>query len=125
MEFNGYAWAAVLLFILLDLITGWIKAFYQGNFSSTIAREGLFHKAGYLAVMLVAQLVCMFEGQIDLGVISSQLTTTIVAAWICLTEVASIIENASAISPDIANSPFGQLFADNKGSEESTDDESN
>lgn len=86
-------------FILLDFITGIVKAFKNKCFTSTIMREGLFHKAGSVVVVAFGALVDFAQGYMDLGV-----TIPIaipICIYICLMECGSIIENVGEINPRI------------------------
>lgn len=86
-------------FILLDFITGIVKGFVSKQFTSTIMRQGLFHKAGSLLVILFGALVDYAQSYIDLGV-SIPVASTI-CLYIILMEIGSIIENVCVINPRI------------------------
>lgn len=95
-------------FILLDFITGLIKAFKKKSFTSTVMREGLFHKAGSLVVIAFGALVDFAQGFMDLGV-----TVPIalpICIYICLMECGSIIENVGEINPRIIPAKLQAYF---------------
>lgn len=96
-------------FILLDFITGLIKAFKEKNYSSSIMREGLFHKSGSILVIVFGWLVDYAQTFIDLGV------TIPVAMSLCcyvvLMEIGSIIENVCIINPEIMPDKIKGYFA--------------
>lgn len=96
-------------FILLDFITGLIKAFKEKNYCSSIMREGLFHKTGSILVIVFGWLVDYAQTFIDLGV------TIPVAVSICgyviLMEIGSIIENVCIINPEIMPDKIKGYFA--------------
>lgn len=104
-------------FILLDLITGLIKAFKEKAYSSTIMREGLYHKSGSILVILFASLVDYAQTIIDIGVTVP--VCGAVCAYIVLMEIGSIIENICTINPEILpdkiKSYFGKLSDTKKG----------
>ena len=56
------------LFILLDMITGLIKAFKEKAYTSTIMREGLFHKCGSILCVAFGVLVDYTQTIVDIGV---------------------------------------------------------
>ena len=65
----GWLAAAWFLAMLLDYATGSAAALHAGTWSSRCAREGLWHKAGSVAGVLVAALLLFISGII----LSSQL----------------------------------------------------
>lgn len=98
----------VSAFILLDLITGTVKAFKEKNFTSTVMREGLFHKAGSLMVIAFGALVDYAQGYLDLGV--SIPVASSLCIYVCLMEIGSIIENVSVINPRIIPNKLQSYF---------------
>lgn len=95
-------------FIILDFITGVIKAFKKKEFTSSMMREGLFHKIGSIVVIVFAGLVDYAQGFMDLG-ITIPLTST-VCVYITLMEIGSIIENVCIINPSIIPSKLQTYF---------------
>lgn len=96
-------------FIVLDLITGLIKAFKEKAYTSTVMRQGLFHKSASLLCIGFGALVEWAQGFLDIGV------TIPIASGICiyivLMEIGSIIENICAINPNIMGSKLRSFFA--------------
>jgi len=89
------AWVAVML---LDYISGTFAACKGGQWCSARAREGLWHKAGMILVVLVAgiadiilQIACT---NLSLGIAYTGLLLPLVLAWYIITELGSILENA-------------------------------
>lgn len=96
------------VFIVLDFATGLVKAFKNKCFTSTVMREGLFHKAGSVLVVALGALVDFAQGYMDLGV-----TVPIaipVCVYICLMETGSIIENVGEINPRIIPAKLQAYF---------------
>ncbi len=106
----GIAVAIMLICMALDYITGSLAARAHGEWTSKIAREGLWHKLGEIVALLVAALA-------DLGV-SVILSTAaaplvgegyqhrgyivlVVAVWYIFTELGSILENAARLGAPI------------------------
>jgi toxin secretion/phage lysis holin len=105
----GIAVAIMLICMILDYITGTWAAKAHGEWSSKVAREGLWHKLGEIVALLVAALA-------DLG-ISVILSTAaapligdyqhkgyivlVVAVWYIFTELGSILENAAKLGAPI------------------------
>lgn len=102
---------AVLFFISVDYITGVIKACMQGNLSSKRMREGLGHKFAYLTLTLTAWFIDTLNMHIPLGFPINVFICTV--SGICLIELTSIIENITAINPELKNAPFMNIFTKN------------
>ena len=88
---TGWLAAAWFLAMLLDYATG-----------SRAAREGLWHKAGSVAGVLVAALLdfalrVLLGSVPGLGIDYDVLLCPLVTAWYLLTELGSIAENAGAL----------------------------
>lgn len=86
-------------FILLDMITGVVKAFKEKNYTSSVMREGLFHKCGSVLCVTFGFLVDYAQNFLDFGV--SVPVALSVCVYICLMEIGSIIENVCSINPQI------------------------
>ena len=95
-------------FILLDMITGIIKAFKEKNYTSTIMREGLFHKSGSILCVVFGVLVDYAQSFLDIGV--SVPIAIPICAYICVMEIGSIIENVVVINPAIMPDKLKQYF---------------
>lgn len=102
-------YAIVATFIALDFLSGMTKAFKEKNFSSSIMREGLYHKCGSVLWIIFGTLVDYAQLYIDLG-ITIPLATTI-CVYIVLMECGSITENLCAINPEIAPDKVKSYFA--------------
>ena len=97
------------LFIVLDLVTGLIKAFKEKSYTSTIMREGLFHKCGSVLCVVFGVLVDYAQTLIDLGV--SVPVAITVCSYIILMEIGSIIENVCKINPQIMPNKLKVYFS--------------
>lgn len=100
-------WVAVIWVIAmaLDFATGTAAAMREGNWSSKIAREGIWHKAGMLAVVLVAMLADLGMGvlcaNLELGFAWPGIVLPLVLAWYIITELGSILENSVAMGAPV------------------------
>lgn len=89
----------IFVFILLDIITGLIKAIATGTYSSSVMRQGLFHKLG--------EIICLFFGVFvdyalpSLGVVLPFHVSSAIIIYIAIMETGSIIENIGMINPDL------------------------
>ena len=86
-------------FILFDVISGIIKALSQEGLNSTIARKGLFHKLSEILALCGAWLLEFAIQYIDLGIELPLLN--VVAVYICIMELISIIENICVVNPQM------------------------
>lgn len=86
-------------FILLDMITGIIKAFKEKTYNSSVMREGLYHKSGSILLVGFGLLVDYGQNLLDLGV-NIPIAISI-CSYIIMMEIGSIIENLGAINPEI------------------------
>lgn len=100
---------AVMFFIVTDYVTGVTKAIMQDDLSSKKMREGLGHKFAYIILTLVAWFIDKINLHVDLGLPVSVFVCTV--GGICLIELTSILENITAINPELADAPFMQIFA--------------
>lgn len=105
------AWCAisVTFFIVTDYVTGVTKAIMQNNLNSHKMREGLGHKFAYIILTLTAWFIDKVNLHVDLGLPVSVFVCT--AGGICLIELTSILENITAINPELEDAPFMQIFA--------------
>ena len=107
------AWSAVSAFLgwrgvmalcwicvmAIDYISGTAAAFKAGDWSSKVAREGLWHKCGMVCAVVVAGIadgvMVVIIGNIPtLGIEWPGLVLPLVLTWYILTELGSILENA-------------------------------
>ena len=93
--------------ILLDYISGSMAARREKNWSSAIARDGLWHKAGEIFAVLAAALcdialkVIMDSTGIKLPFEFTAFITPVVLLWYILTEIGSIIENCGKLGAPV------------------------
>ena len=89
------AWVAVMA---LDYLTGTLAACKAGVWSSETAREGLWHKGGMIAVVIVSALadwiMVLVAEYIPIGIQWPGIILPLVLAWYIITELGSILENA-------------------------------
>ena len=102
---------AILFFTTTDYITGVIKAIMQGDLSSKKMREGLGHKLTYIILALVAWFIDTLNMRLSLGFPLDVFTCTVTGT--SLIELTSIIENITAINPELGNAAFMNIFSQN------------
>lgn len=101
---------AVLLLIMLDVVFGVGNALVHHEFSSQKMREGIGHKCSELGFLLVGVIIdgCIVGG-VELGYSAPVLTGA--AVYICVMEIASLLEIFTKINPALKDSPVFKLLA--------------
>ena len=111
--FGWVGWIIVvwLCALALDYITGSAAAAKDGEWSSKIAREGLWHKLGSIVAVLVAAMCDIALGVVIDGIGAQVVTdwlggsmtfiTPTVCIWYIITEAGSILENADKLGAKI------------------------
>ena len=106
----GWLGWLVILWIMcmaLDFLTGTLAAIKKGDWSSAVARAGLWHKGGMIFVVMITALtdfaltIILRAGIVDLPVRYSIALTVIVLAWYTLTELGSALENATKMTDHV------------------------
>ena len=96
------AWVAVMA---MDYLTGTMAACKTGEWSSTTAREGLWHKGGMIAVVIVSALadwiMVLVAAYIPIGIQWPGIIMPMVLAWYIITELGSILENAVKMGANV------------------------
>lgn len=99
----------VLIMILLDVVVGVTLSFMKKNFSTEKMREGIYHKASLLMILLLGWLCDTAMIHVpELGL--PQLVMFGCEVIIFLMELASILENLVKMNPDLANNPMLKYF---------------
>nr|DAL61459.1 MAG TPA_asm: holin [Caudoviricetes sp.] len=101
-------YAITCAFIVLDFITGLVKAFSSGGFKSSVMRQGLFHKVGELLCVALGILIQYAEGYLDLGI--NLPVAAAICTYIVLMEIGSAIENIGAINPDLVPTKLRKII---------------
>lgn len=101
--------------MILDYISGSAAALRNGEWSSAVAREGLWHKGGMILVVIVAAIADMvmsmlFREAPDIGITWPGAVYPTVLAWYIITEIGSVLENATKMGAPVP-SWLGKLLA--------------
>ncbi len=99
LGWKGIVAVAWVLLMAMDYISGTAAACKEGNWSSKIAREGLWHKAGMILVVIAAAIAdgvlsMLFTHLPGAGLSWPGMVLPMVLAWYIITELGSILENA-------------------------------
>lgn len=104
-----FGWLAIAWIVSmgLDVATGMAAAARRGEWASKLARDGLWHKAGSIAIVVTAGLLDLVVGLLldnvgqTLPIHYTVLLCPLAIVWYLLTEAGSIIENAGELGADI------------------------
>ena len=110
MDLADYIWpvVAVLAFMLGDIASGIAQACANGDLSSSKMREGLWHKASFVLLVMLAFGVEWASGFMELGFDVPLVAP--VCVLVVLTETVSILENIARMNPGLAGSRIMSLF---------------
>lgn len=107
--FLGWKGIMALVWVVsmaLDYISGTAAACKEGEWSSSVARGGLWHKGGMILVVVVAAIAdgimsVICENIPVLGIAWPSIILPLVLAWYILTELGSILENAVKLGANV------------------------
>lgn len=90
----------------LDYISGTAAACKTGEWSSAVAREGLWHKGGMILVTIVAAIadgvmVMICAEMPGMGLEWPGIVLPLVLAWYIITEFGSVLENAVKMGANV------------------------
>lgn len=97
-----FAWVAAMA---IDYASGTAAAWKSGNWSSSVARQGLWHKCGMIFAVAVSAIadgvMDVVTTNLNLGISWPGLVLPLVLTWYILTELGSVLENAAAMGAQI------------------------
>ena len=104
----GWLVAAWVVLMALDYITGTAAAMKNGEWASQTAREGIWHKAGEVVVVIIAafadfllSIVMEQLPMVEITLPEIGLLLPLVLVWYAITELGSIAENAQRMGAPI------------------------
>ena len=113
-EAQAWAMGGVAVFMVLDIISGFVQAVVNRCLDSTKMREGVLHKASIgLVVLSTWALEVLAQHVADLSI--EGLGTVPVCVILVLMELVSIWENVCRANPALADSPLGHLLSETVG----------
>ena len=105
LGWKGVMLMAWILVMALDYITGTLAACHEGEWRSSTAREGLWHKGGMIAVVTVSAIsdwiMVLVAEYIPIGIQWPGIIMPLVLAWYIITELGSILENAVKMGANV------------------------
>ena len=96
LNFTSGYWVLLLpcIFMVADIVSGYLKAVYNKQFDSSIMRKGLMHKSGEIIVLLLFLVA-------HLGIGLPNYICNFVSMYIIVMEAYSICENLNNIGVKI------------------------
>lgn len=105
LGWKGVMLVAWVLVMALDYITGTIAACKAREWNSSTAREGLWHKGGMIAVVVVSAIadwiMVVIVERVPIGISWPGIVMPLVLAWYIVTELGSILENAVKMGANV------------------------
>lgn len=112
-ENTMWAIIACIVMMLMDVASGFVAAWKNKEIDSTKIREGLFHKANLIMIIVLAWLCEVFIMHVpELGISVPLVIPSCIIIFAM--EIVSITENAAKIDPKLKNSKLLQLFKEGK-----------
>ena len=108
-EAQAWAFACVFVFMMCDILSGFLQAVVNHNVQSVKIREGLVHKAA-IALIIFAVYALELTARHVAGLSIDGLGTVPVYVIVILMELVSIWENVCDANPELKNSPLGKLL---------------
>ena len=107
----------VVVFMMVDVLTGVLKALKNKELSSTKAREGMYEKASFILFVGFGYRADFAMDYVDMGFKFPAAVT--ISTLIILTEAISVLENLGSINPDLVKmvAPFLSALNTKKDSE--------
>ena len=91
----------LIITMLIDYISGMLKAYINGEWSSKVGFKGIVKKLGYIGVVIVAAVMdwVIYSGLKGVGISlgMSYYLGLIVTIWLLINECISILENLGSI----------------------------
>ena len=97
----------LIVAMIIDYVTGMLSAWLNSELSSKKGIKGIVKKVSYLALVAVAMIVdwLIFQGlqQINVDLNYSVFFAVLVAVWLIINELISVLENLSRMGVPIPN----------------------
>lgn len=111
-----HVYVLIFVLIVIDYVLGVIGAVINKTFSSLVMRQGLVNKFTYLVAIIIAEIIALLSGYLDLGFNFADAIVGLVCVWISLTEIGSILENIVKINPKLGEDGFLKIFSNSQTS---------
>ena len=97
-----------LVFMLLDIISGFSASIYRKKFKSSVMRQGLFHKFGEILALMLSIVVEYAMKYMELGFSIHLLN--VVSIYLIVMEIGSILENIAKLNEELNIDVLNKLF---------------
>lgn len=104
MNLDMWPVAIVAGLVLLDIVTGLLKAWEMNTLSSSVMHTGLLHKCAYFFLIFLCALMQVAQEHYDIW--PNFPTVTAICIYIATVEVLSVLENISVMNPEISEWPI-------------------
>ena len=104
-----WAFACVFVFMMCDIISGFLQAVVNHNVQSVKIREGIVHKASIALIIFAVYALELTASHVAALHIDGRGTVP-VCVIVILMELVSIWENVCSANPELKNSPLGKLL---------------
>lgn len=111
---DWHVYVLIFVLIVIDYVLGVIGAVINKTFSSSVMRQGLVNKFTYLVAIVIAEIIALLSGYLDLGFNFADAIVGLVCVWISLTEIGSILENIVKINPKLGEDGFLKIFSNSQ-----------
>ena len=124
----GLLLLAWVLCMMIDYISGTAAACKNGEWSSAVAREGIYHKMGMIFVVIVASIAdfavhTAAQSIPGFGMSINAFILPVVLMWYIFTELGSIAENATVMGAPVPDKLKKLLAKGKQTLETETEDE--
>ena len=109
LEIDPTAVTVALVLMGLDILLGLAGAVKDRDVQSSKMREGLWHKAGSIGLIVLAYILEVAVDHVDLGLVFPGVLA--VCGYIIVMEVGSCLENLVILNPELKHNPVMQVFA--------------
>ncbi len=113
---DWHVYVLIFALIVIDYVLGVIGAVINKTFSSSVMRQGLVNKFTYLVAIIIAEIIALLSGYLDLGFNFADAIVGLVCVWISLTEIGSVLENIVKINPKLGEDGFLNIFSNSQTS---------
>ena len=97
----------LIIAMIIDYVTGMLSAWLNSELSSKKGIKGIVKKVSYLALVAVAMivdwLICCGLQQINVNIKYSVFFAVLVAVWLIINELISVLENLAKMGVPIPN----------------------
>lgn len=110
MTINVKLIQVTLLFMLFDVLTGTLAAIMHKELSSTVARQGLWHKCSFILLIAFGILLEFAQAAVPEVGLNVPTCTAICTFIIVCVELPSVVENIAKALPDDIAAQIIELF---------------